>query len=838
MKQFLLFSCSIVLFFTTAFSQAPQKPTASEIHESIKKLNFLGTVLYVAAHPDDENTALISYFANDVKARTGYLSLTRGDGGQNLIGPEIRELLGVIRTQELVAARQTDGGEQFFSRANDFGYSKHPDETLAIWNKDEVLADVVWAIRNFKPDIIINRFNHREETFGTTHGHHTSSAVLSALAFDLAGDETKYPEQLKYVDVWQPKREFHNLSYWQSGGVENFNRMDKSKYVKIGVGAYYPAYGLSNNEISSLSRSMHKSQGFGITGTRGQSFSYLDLIKGDIPQDKNNIFEGVDTSWNRVEGGAPIKNLLTKVEQEFDFTNPAKSVPELIEAHKLIQKIKDEHWKTQKTAEIESIILACSGMFLEAVATTSSATVNSEIKVNIEAINRSQVPITLGTVSLQPLQVSEYTTKLLNQNIPVNLSLEGILPIDMEETSAYWLKEKGTVGMYKVDDQLLIGKPNTPRKLAVHFNLTIADYALDIKREVVYKYNDPVKGEMYKPFEIIPAVTVALSDKVIIFSDESPKEIDVTVRAGKENIAGKVTLNYPEGWSVTPGYHVVNIQQKGAEETVKFKIVPPSNQSEGIIQPVVEVNGVKYAKELIEIDYDHIPYQSVVVPSESKIVKLDLERKGNYIGYIPGAGDDIPASLHQIGYEVEIIQDEEINTDLLSKFDAVVLGVRAYNTNERIPYYQNDLHEYVKNGGTLLVQYNTSHQLKTEKVAPYALELSRDRVTDEHSEVTILEPNHEVIQYPNKITEKDFEGWVQERGLYFPSNWSDEFTPLLEMNDKNYPPTKGSLLIAEYGKGYFIYTGLSFFRELPAGVPGAFKLFANLLSVGKNEIEQ
>lgn len=825
----------LFLFFTCfLFAQNPQKPNSSEIYESIKKLNFLGSALYIAAHPDDENTSLISYLANNVKARTGYLSLTRGDGGQNLIGSEIRELLGVIRTQELLAARRIDGGEQLFTRANDFGYSRHPDETLEIWNKEEVLGDVVLAIRKFQPDIIINRFSHKSETFGKTHGHHTSSAVLSELAFELVGDSTKYTNQLGLVNVWQPQRLFFNTSWWFYGSQENFDNADKSKLLKLDIGTYYTAFGLSNSEISSLSRSMHKSQGFGSTGSRGERVEYLEILKGELPQDPNNLFEGINTTWSRVKGGVAIGNILAMVKNKYDFKNPSASIKELIKAYNLIQNLEDDYWRIQKSKEIKAIVIACTGLYLEAVANESTATIGSDITIKIEAINRSAIQMKLGTVSLQPLGVANYDLNELLTNKRINFEMNGIIPIDMKYTSPYWLTEKGTLGMYKVTDKAMIGIPETPRALTVNFSVEIEGYTFDFKKDIVYKYNDPVIGEVYKPLEIVPIVTSSISDKVIIFANDAPKQIMLKVKAGKSNVKGKVSLDYPTGWTVTPKYHIVDIAKKGAEQNVIFKVVPPKTQSEGKLKPIVEINGEIYTDVMVEIDYNHILFQSVLMPSESKVVRLNIQKKGQLIGYIQGAGDEIPASLRQVGYTVVELNEDEITLDKIKDFDAIVIGVRAYNTNDKTKYYQDDLHQYVKNGGTLMVQYNTSHRLKVDVVSPIYLKLGRGRVTDEKSAVKIINPNHEVMNFPNQITNDDFKGWVQERGLYFPSEWSDEFSTILSMHDKGKPEEEGSLLVAKYGKGYFIYTGLSFFRELPAGVPGAYRLYTNLLSIGKN----
>jgi LmbE family N-acetylglucosaminyl deacetylase len=835
MKRLLLFTFSILFISFSSNAQKPDKPNASEIYESIEKLNFLGTALYIAAHPDDENTRLISFLANDVKARTGYLSLTRGDGGQNLVGSEIRELLGVIRTQELLAARRIDGGEQFFTRANDFGYSKHPDETLEIWNKKEVLADVVWAIRNFKPDVIINRFSHKPETFGKTHGHHTSSAVLSELAFDLAGDKTQYPEQLKYVDVWQPTREFFNTSWWFYGSRENFEKADKTNIIEFESGTYYPGYGLSNSEIASLSRSMHKSQGFGSTGTRGSSKEYLEFIKGDFPKDKTNLFDGINTTWTRVKGGKEIGVILKRVEQNFDFVNPAASVSELVTAYKLIQKLENQHWKVQKTKEIKSIIQACLGLYLEAVTTESSATVGGDVEVNIEVINRSNVKVLLNSVQIRFLDVDDQKDVVLKNNERFQYTVKDRLPIEIDNTAPYWLNGKGTLGMYYVANRQWIGKPEGIKEFSVAYVLTIAGTEIVYRNDVVFKKNDPVKGEVYQPFEIIPEVTVGIANKVLIFPNSNSKEITVKVKSGKPNIEGTVSILHTEGWKITPESQEVTIEQKGAEQILTFTVTPPVNQNESTISPIVNLDGRTYSDELVEIDYDHIPFQSVLLPSQSKVVKLDIQKKGQVIGYIHGAGDEIPTSLRQVGYTVVELNEKDISYDKLKNFDAVILGIRAYNTNDRSRFYQEDLHKYVQQGGTMMVQYNTSHRVKVDQVAPLDLKLSRDRVTDENAPVTILAPEHEVMQFPNQITEKDFEGWVQERGLYFPNEWSSEFTPILSMNDKGETAKKGSLLVAKYGEGHFIYTGLSFFRELPAGVPGAYRIFTNLLSVGKND---
>jgi len=840
MKRNLVFILSFLLISSAVFSQKPQKLNSNRIYDKLQKLNFLGAALYIAAHPDDENTRLISYLENNVKARTGYLSLTRGDGGQNLIGTEIRELLGVIRTQELLAARGVDGGEQLFTRANDFGYSKHPYETLEIWNKEKVLGDVVWAIRNFKPDVIINRFNHR--TPGTTHGHHTTSAMLSVEAFDLANDKTKYSDQLKLTDAWQPKRLFYNTSWWSYGSREKFEAATKGNedFMSLDVGVYYPLLGLSNNEIASIASSQHLCQGFGRLSTRGSQNEYIEFLKGDKPKGGGDLFAGINTTWNRLKDGGEIGDILYKVEKDFDFVNPSKHLPQLMLAYKKIQLLEDQHWSKLKQKQIIEIIEACAGLYLEASAVSSSAIPNSDIELNIEALNRNdEVNIVLESMSFQTdkmltvvKEVSLENNKRENFKQKINLD-------NLEYTDPYWLKKNWSLGMYNVTDQQMIGKPETPRTVKVSFNLIIDEHQISIDKDVVYRYSKSDKGELYEPFEILPKATTKLKEKVLLFADNESKSISVIVKSGAKNIQGKLSLEVPNGWQVSPSFIDVSIEQKGEEQTYDFKVMPSKNESEGKLKAIVTIDGIKYDKELVEINYSHIPKQSILLNSEAKVVRLNIQKGGNFIGYIKGAGDVVPESLEQIGYTVKIINPEDINEESLQQFDAVVLGIRAYRSVPLLKYKQKHLLDYVEKGGNLIVQYNkTKRAGGSDPRAPYNLEISRDRVTNEKAKVTILAKDHSVMNFPNKITEKDFEGWVQERGLYFPNKWSSEYVPILSMNDKGEAEKKGSLLIAKYGKGNYIYTGLSFFRELPAGVSGAYKLFANMLSIGKENIQK
>lgn len=826
-KSILAFLFSF-LFIVPAFTQKPHKPTASEIYESIRKLNFLGSALYVAAHPDDENTRLISHLANDIKARTAYISITRGDGGQNLIGSELGVLLGIIRTHELEEARKTDGGEQLFTRAVDFGFSKQPDETFSIWGKDEILSDVVLAVRKFQPDIIINRFNHR--TPGTTHGHHTASAILALEAFDLSGDKNAFPNQLQKYNVWQPKRIFFNTSWWFYGSQEAFDAADKSNLVQLKTGTFYPSLGLSNSEIAALSRSKHQSQGFGNTGSRGEETEYLELLKGDMPADPSNLFEGINTTWTRIEGGKAIGDILHQLEKDFDFTNPGKSIPELVKAYKLL-KDKTDYWGIQKTKEIKKIITACAGLFLEAVAETQYISPGAEMNLRLEAINRSSAGIVLNDIVYNNKSLLEEQKSLLN-NIRFNLDSKIIIPRNAPYTSPYWIKKRGTTGLFQVDDLEKIGEPVINENEPVYFKLTIEGESFTFQRDIIYKFNSPVTGEVYQPFQVLPEVTGKISERSIMFGDENPQKVSVTVRAGRDAISGMVSLNHPKGWKVSEP-QTFELDKKDQEKEFVFTVTPPKQQSEGLLSLLMQVGDSYYVNETVTLNYDHIPYQHILLPAEAKIARIPLQIKGHNIGYISGAGDEIPQALRQIGYTVTEINLETMSMQSIIGFDAIVMGIRAYNVHDILRFRQDILFDYVKNGGNLIMQYNVSFSLITEKLAPFKLNLSRIRITDHTAQMHFINPNHKVLNTPNKITESDFDNWVQERGLYFANGWATEFEPIFRSNDPGEEPVEGALVIAPYAKGYITYTGLSFFRQLPAGVPGAYRLFANLLSLSQ-----
>ncbi len=824
----------IYLFCLTQFAamaQGPKKLNSAEILESIKKMQVLGSVLYVAAHPDDENTNLISYLSNERHFDTRYISLTRGDGGQNLIGTESAELLGVMRTQELLRARGIDGGKQSFSRANDFGYSKNPDETLKIWEKQEVLSDLVWAIRQYQPDVIINRFDH--STARPNHGHHTASAILSNEAYSLSANKDAFPEQLKYVKPWQANRQFMNVSWWWFGGKDKFEKLDKSKWLSTDIGVFYPSKGKSNLEIAAESRSQHRCQGMGTMPERGEYKEYFEQLQGE--KVSNDIFEGINTTWTRIEGGAWIAVLLKEVEKDFNYNNPSASVSKLLDAYKLIEVLPDSYWKRTKMEDMKEVIKACMGLYLEASSSDYSATPGALVNVTIEATNRSKVEATLKAVSFVSTEKDTIPNLHLEYNKANKFKTVIGVPNNMTYSGPYWVGQSHPVGMYKVDNQELRGLAETPRPLQVKFSILLGDRLVDFVTPLVNRYEDNAKGEMYRPFEVMPEVFVSLSEKAYIFPDNSSKVVKVVVRAGAENVKGTVSLTQITGFNFAPSNFDFNFKIKGEEKTFQFMVTPNGVEAAGILTAMANVNGKTYTKALTSIAYDHIPTQMVLRDASAKIVKVDLRREKRNIGYIMGAGDEIPNYLTQIGYDVSILKEEDF--DNLKKYDVVIAGIRVYNTIERMKFYQAKIMDFVSSGGTYIVQYNTNSELYVDNFAPYPMKISRDRVTLEDAEMRLLKPENLVLTTPNRISSKDFEGWVQERGLYFANEWDPKLEPILSCNDPTETAKDGGLLVGKYGNGYFVYTGLALWRQLPAGVSGAYRLFSNMISLQGKKAE-
>lgn len=816
--SFAIFSSMINL---NLIAQIQRPMNSAEIIESIKKLNVAGSVLYIAAHPDDENTSVLAYFSKARKLRTGYLALTRGDGGQNLIGSEKGDEIGIIRTKELLAARRIDGAEQFFTRAIDFGYSKSPEESFKFWGRENILSDVVWVIRNFKPDIIITRF---PSDGSGGHGHHTASAILTEEAFKAAADSAKFKDQLKYVEPWQAKRLFWNK--WRPSDEE------QKGLIKINVGDYNSILGKSYTEIAAESRSMHKSQGFGASERRGNIFEYFELNAGNKPN--SDLFDNIDITWNRIENSQKIQHQINKIISSFNPEKPSQSVKDLIELNNELNSIKNNYWVEQKKKALLSIIQSCTGLWFEAISDDYSASPGDKINFTTTLINRSDINFTLENISLSD-QLADSTINIkLENNNPVEIKTNFILPRDFPISQPYWLKENNNGKIFNVDDQELIGLPENPPAIIVWATLKEGNDILKIQTPLDYKWTDRVKGEEYRPFEIRPPVVTSIQNKLEIFSEDAPKEIKVRLKSNTNKVTGVLKLNGNSDWKVSPSEIPFSFDKKNSEQTFTFSITPPNFKNVANLTAYILIDGKKYNKDMVEIYYDHIGYNTYFPDSKIKLVKLDIKKFAGTIGYIMGAGDDVPEALENLGYKVAMLSDEKLDSENLNNYDAIITGVRAYNTRDRLKFDQLKLLEYVKNGGTLLVQYNVSSGLLTENIGPYPFSITRERVTDEDADIKFLNPENKLLNFPNKITNEDFDNWVQERGLYFADNWDKNYTPIFASHDNGENDLKGSLLFTKYGKGNFIYTGISFFRQLPSGVPGAFRLFVNLISAGKS----
>ncbi len=817
-----LVTCSLFVV-PCAFSQSPVTWTSSDMYLSLRKLNVLGSVLYIAAHPDDENTRLMIYFSKDKMYRTGYLSMTRGDGGQNLIGNEQGIELGLIRTQELLSARRIDGAEQFFSRAYDFGYSKSPEETFTKWDKEKILSDVVWVIRKFQPDVIITRFPTTGEG---GHGHHTASAILANEAFTAAADPNRFPEQLKFVKPWQAKRIF-----WNTFNFGNTNTTSSEQF-KFDVGGYNPLLGKSYGEIAAASRSQHKSQGFGVAASRGEAIEYFKTTGGPAPV--NDIMDDVELTWKRVPGGEAISKKIDKLSSSFDLFHPENSVKGLVELYQSINKLPDSYWKNQKLKEVQQLIEQCSGLFLDATTTEQFAVQTDSIRINFFLNDRLGVNAILKNVSVDALDSSFNMPLAKNKNVIFGKTF--FVPSTKSITQPYWLQNEMEEGYFNVKDQQKIGQADVDPAFVATLTVNIEGQNFIFSKSVKYKFTDPVKGEMYEPLVIIPPISFRDFNPLYIKTDKQTG-VEISFAANKSVSIlspSAVSQKFNSKLDTLPlliGGFSLNKKQLYTElitdkelDTKVYKInTVPDYQYGGSIQKM--------------ITYDHIPYITYFKEALLTVKKIDLKIAGNRIGYIVGAGDKVPEALEQMGYDVTLLGDKELSRNNLQQFDAIITGVRAYNTDEWLNNHYSQLMSYVNNGGNLIVQYNrNTNNGPLSKIGPYKFDISSTRITDENAEVKFLNPDHSVLNFPNKITPDDFKGWIQERSIYHAANFGkNNFETIFSMHDPGESDDEGSLIIARYGKGTFVYTGLVFFRELPAGVPGAYRLMANLIALNKQK---
>ena len=804
--------CVIFSFNSILLSQTNSYSSA-EIFQGLKKLKVLGSVLYIAAHPDDENTALLTYMSKGKLTRTAYLSLTRGDGGQNLLGNEKGDLLGVIRTQELLSARKVDGAEQFFTRAIDFGYSKTAKETLRNWDRDLLLSDVVKIIRKFRPDIILTRFS---KTQGG-HGQHLTSAILAEEAFYAAADPNKYPEQLETLQPWQAKRLYWNT--WQP----------TDKAITIDIGEYNSVIGKSFNEIAAQARSMHKSQGFGVSANRGSQLNHFNYFAGDSAH--NNLFDDIDLSWGRIEGGKVIENEINKIINVYNPDTPQGIVPNLVELYQSMSNLPDVYWVEKKQSEIKELIKMCTGLWMQSTVWEPELSKGQRIDVRPMIINRSNYPIILEDISTTFSNTDLYLNQNLLYNKPITQKQTLKIPNNINYSQPYWLKEKHDGKLFKIDNSELIGDPENKSDIISTFVVNIHGTSFSYEIPAVYKWTDAVKGELTKPVIIRPDLSISVNQENLVFANGSIKEIKVNVISKIDSANGKLFIDLPNGWASDKDSYDFSLAEKGDRITFSFNVSPGNNAKTGLAKLRAVMNGATFTDEIVEMDYPHIKYQTVFMPVTVDLIKLDIHIEKKRIGYIMGSGDDIPLSLTELGNEVELLSDEDLDSKDLSEYEVIICGVRAFNTREELDRQQKRIIDFVEKGGTWIVQHNTRFGINVDQIGPYPFSTTgRDRIAEENAELEILVPDHQIFNYPNKITSADFDGWVQERGLYFADSWEGKLYPLLSGHDEGETSKLGGLLYANYGKGVFIFTAYSWFRQLPAGVPGAYKIFVNMIS--------
>lgn len=780
-----------------------RQPSAGELLRDIQHLQTVGAVLYVAAHPDDENTRLLSWLVGERGLDVTYLSMTRGGGGQNLIGPEQAELLGVIRTGELLAARGIDGARQRFTRMRDFGYSKSPEETLRIWGRAAALADVITAVEAVKPDVIITRF----ATSGRNHGHHTASAILAGDAF----------AQAKH----KATRLLHNRSHWRIKPDT-----DTSQWLSLDVGTYDPRIGLSYGEIAGHSRTMHKSQGFGSAPKVGPQLEYFSVEAGAKLTPEQDPFEGIDLTWARVPGTAKLHAALMAAEKAFDPQAPHRALPHLAEAHRLLESV-PAHWRDQKRAAIERIMRDCAGLWLTARAKAPAIMPGQAAQVTVSALNRSPAQVTIKPM-IGPAPVSLTQHAMWTETVPVPTAT------DRPVTQPFWLREPPTTARYTIPDAAQRTLPDLPADLVLPLQVTIAGVEMLVSVPVEYAWTDAVQGERIHPVELLPPVTITFAQKGIMLPIGAQATTRVTLRADAGPARGSVAFSAPKGITITPAQVNFELDDKRPEAVLTLTLTAGKGAQTGPLKAEATVGARKWAYQRHQLDYAHLPRRTVLLPAVMQLSPVDLQRGAvKRIGYVNGSGDVVPDALRAVGYTVDEIDEGDIATGDLSRFDTILMGIRAYNKRPRLLALHAQLMQYVANGGRLVVQYNTNNRFNPldGPIGPHPFHISRKRVTDETATMTPVDPKHPALTAPNRLGAADFAGWVQERGLYFADTWDEQYQPIFAANDPGEDPLKGSTLVARHGKGAFVYTGISFFRQLPAGVPGAYRLLANLLAL-------
>lgn len=829
-KSFVLF---MVIVSTWSLYGQSQLSLGQWLHE-YNKLPVNGTVLYIAAHPDDENTRLIAWLANEKKYRTAYLSLTRGDGGQNLIGKELGTELGLIRSHELAQARAIDGGEQYFTRAFDFGYSKTPEETFSKWNKDSVLADMVFVIRQLQPDYLITRFSALPSP---THGHHTASAQLAELAFDLAAQPNAFPEQFVYgVKPWQPKCLLFNASTWWNPDLSSIAAQNDS-FFAVDVGGFNALLGCSYTEMAGKSRSMHKSQGFGSSEPVGEQLEYLKLIKtANVKWNKQN-------PWSLMPSQIKNKSVLSYFNQNLYVTHNDIYSDYLTKLVKYIKWLEKEelgfspalkHYKLQKA---KFLLMQACGLYLRVKAPELQYAEGSTIeKANLVMVNRSKFRCEifeyLPGKNISSVNFEKFSAAPLRFQQVQNLT--GSISLTVDKTSeAPWLTKGKSEFLFNSswrDDAVQSG---TEALFTIRAKFKIEGVEIETELPVIYERVDPVRGLVQNPIIVYQVPKIQATSKFSLINTENP--------------------SLPTDWFISSSNELRQVYQLQLEQLAIGQVLPlwRSNQTLSSfsditpipLQPIEGVNHQKIKLSLTKIDgtfqelrmhksisYDHIGTwlhgEDFAVWATQKPKHLSKKK----IAYLEGAGDDVLQSLKRFGLEITEIKTNDLDLTALSNYQVLITGIRAFNVLELNKTQRAAIDSFIYRGGHLIVQYNTSRGLTSALPAPYDFSLGRNRVTEEDAPVLLTNPQHSFFTRPYKLNQDDFAGWFQERGLYFAEKFSPEYENLIEMKDSSDPEyQKGALVTCQFGKGRFTYCGLSLFRQLPMGHPGAFKLLLNII---------
>ena len=830
------------------------------VDRALAKLSTHRRVMVVGAHPDDEDTTILSLVSRGMGGEAAYLSLSRGEGGQNLVGPELGVGLGLVRTGELLAAREFEGTWQFFTRGFDFGYTRSLEETLERWPRAVIEEDAVRAVRRFKPQVIVTVFPANSDA---GHGQHQMAGVIAAEILSLSGGPDRFPAlTAEGLGPWQPEAAYRRL-WWGRGEPlfeTDFGRID-------------PLSGMSVIQIASASRSKHRSQDMGRVQQLGSYRGGMVWIAGEGKQGATSIFDGIDTRLPALASSLPEGDLRLRVEEELELveglaikarqalvpSDLERSVPALAEIVRTLEAVA-ELLKEQDSPPAVSVaslvqeklavatagLLAAAGVAFDAVADREAVTLGTSFQATVELWNGGKQNLEVRAVTLQaddswsiePVEVTEES------------SLESVsrwgfrvgVPAADRATRPYYLDRPliGDLYDWSQAPEEARGLPFQPPPLTAHLELEAAGATLHLEREVVHRYGDQALGEVRRPLRTVPLLEVGLKPTLILAPLGSPRERRLEIHLSSNSEAplrGRLESQLPAGWSPVDAQPFA-IERPGGTQVLEVPLVADDSLEPGTYTVSVSAaleSGERLRSSYAVLDYPHIRPAQMEESAVAELRVLDLRLpRLRRVGYIPGASDQVPDLLMEVGVPLELLDPEELENGDLGDFDAIVVGSRAYETNSSLLRANPRLLDYVRQGGALIVQYQQYQFVSGGYAAlPLTIERPHGRVTDETSPVRVLEPDHPVFQYPNRISPADWEGWVQERGLYFPATWDEAYLPLLALQDEGRPEELGSLLVASVGEGVYVYTGLSFFRELPAGVPGAFRLFVNLLALGE-----